>query len=60
MYPVWITIEEWDNDQKICDTDSCKLGESESRDEAMILFDAAQDVSIAIKPHLSVKFEDEV
>jgi len=59
MYQVWITVEQWENDEKIVDVDSCKLTESASEQEARILFDSTQAVSLAMKPYLPVKFEEE-
>jgi hypothetical protein len=60
MYQVWIILEEWNGDKKICNVETCKLGQSDNENESRMLFAAAQDVATVMKSHLPVKFEDEL
>lgn len=51
-YQVWITLEKWQDENKINDVETCLVGEVKTEEEGMQLFMAAQDVSLAVKSHL--------
>jgi len=51
-YEVWVTLEKWQDDNKVNDVDSCLIGEVKTKEECGQLFMAAQDVSIVVKSHL--------
>ena len=51
-YQVWVTLEEWRDDNKIDDVETCMIGEVKTEAEGRQLFMAVQDVSLAVKSHL--------
>lgn len=52
IYQVWVTLEKWQGDDKICDVETCLVGEAKTEEEGRQLFMLAQDVSLAVKTHL--------
>lgn len=51
-YQVWVTLEKWQDENKICDIETCLVGTIKTEEEGRQLFIAAQDVSLAIKSSL--------
>jgi len=51
-YQIWVTLENWQNDNKTNDVETCLVGTVRTEEEGRQLFMAAQDVSMAVKSHL--------
>lgn len=49
MYQVWLVVEEWEGDNKICDIETDKLGETKTEEEARAIYDNAQE-ALAVLP----------
>lgn len=51
-YEIWISLEKWEGDSKIDDVETVKLGNVDDKDGARQLFEMAQDLCFAVKPHI--------
>lgn len=60
-YEVWISLEEWDGDSKVCDILTSKVGNIQDMDKGKQAYQAIEDVTFALKPHLdqSIKIVDD-
>jgi hypothetical protein len=57
-YQVWVTLEEWDGENKICDTESSCIGELGNEDEGRQAFQATEALGLAVKDFIPVKWID--
>lgn len=51
-YRVWILLEEWEGDNKICDKETCLVGDTDNEDNAQIIFQMSQSVSVVAVENL--------
>ncbi len=54
-HQVWITLEEWDGDTRICDTEMELLGTLQDADDARQLYDATVAHGRIVKDNLPIK-----
>ena len=54
-YQVWVTLEEWEGDNKICDVETEHLGTTKSQDDARMLWDTISAHAFIVRDTLPIK-----
>jgi hypothetical protein len=57
-FEVWVTLEEWEEDDKICDIETTQLAVCKDVDDARQLWDAACAHGLIAKDNLPIKVYD--
>ncbi len=56
-YKIQLSIELWNDNEKVCDVESIDVATVKTRRRAEIIFDASDDIIRTLRHHLPVKLE---
>ena len=56
-YQVWLIVEEWENDNKICNIEAFLVGEHKNMDKAIHLWATLEGIAVSLKESLQVFFK---